>query len=496
MPRQLFRDWRPDLSKLANSSGCVVANDCVPIASGFGPRPGFLDGGFTTAATEAVTSGFSIRDNSRNPNNFAGGATKLFHAKNDVADVSRAAGYTTGNERWTFSYFGNKVYASNYTDPLQSFELQTSSLFEDVAGDYVPRGRHLAVSGSFLVVGNYQDPITGAVPNGIGWSSLGNGSDWPEPGSDEALAKQSDRQPLEGDGGWVQAVVAGSEVTSIFQEKAIWRMDYRGGQTVFALNRVEPAHGCLIPGLAVAFKREVFFLSEDGFRIFDYTQSRPAGKERYDQAFLADVDTSYFNRVTAIRDPDTTRIWVSYAGAGNTAGTPNRLLIYDYELDRATTGDEALECLALTLPKSTGTLDDPPPEDIDATSGSFDDETTIAGAYALGGWDTSHKLGSMEGTNADARFTTGWLEMAPGQHARIVAVRPLINGSVGTTTRIASMEQTDDEEVFGKPVPLTRLGSCPHRVDGRYHQVQTDVKGSNFVDALGLDIDMIPTGSR
>jgi len=491
----MFSDWRPDLPNIANS-GLTVAKDCVPIEAGFGPRKTFSDGG-ATAAAEAMYAGIAVRDNARNPNVFAGGRTKLYRMKTDVADVSRSMGYTLApSDTWEFVHFGNKVYAATISERLQYFDLQSSTQFADVTGDYVPRFRHIGVSGSFLIGGNYSDSVDGAVPNGIAWSTLGNASDWPEPGSDEAVAKQSDRQALEGAGGWVQAVVAGAEVVAIFQEHAIWRMDYRGGQVVYALNRVEPAHGCLIPALAVPLKLQVFFLSEDGFRLFDYTSSRAAGKERYDQFFLSDVDTSYFNRVTAVRNPDATQVWISYPGAGNTSGTPNKLMIYDYELDKMTHGDEALDCLTDFLPKSTGSLDDPPLEDIDDTTGSFDDEVTSAGAFALGAWDTNHKIGSMTGPVKDARFTTGWLELAPGNHSRIVAIRPLVNGNAGTTTRIASMETTSDTAVFKKPSGLTRVGSCPHRSDGRYHQIQTDVKGTDFIDALGLDIDVIPGGVR
>ena len=54
---------------------------------------------------------------------------------------------------------------------------------------------------------------------------------------DLAASVQSDNQTLQGDGGWIQAVTPGSEVGAIFQERAIWRMDYRGGDIVFDVER-------------------------------------------------------------------------------------------------------------------------------------------------------------------------------------------------------------------------------------------------------------------
>lgn len=494
MPRVLFKDWRPDIPNLLNN-GVTVAKNCVPVAGGFGPLPSLVDAG-QNALTLYCRGGHSVVDASRNTHNFAGDETKLYRIyTSGLEDISKVGGYScNGDRRWVFETFSNQVFAANPNDPLQVFTLGASSKFADVAD--APRFRHLGVVGNFLVGGNYFDSVDGSVPNGIAWPAIANPTYWPDPGSDAAALVQSDRQPLEGDGGWVQAVLPGAEVGAIFQERAIWRMDYRGGGVVFELNRVEPSYGLLVPGLAVPFGRAIFFLAENGFRIFDYTQSVPAGKERVDRWFFNDYDSTYPHRVSAIRDPDSTRIWVSYPGAGNTAGTPNKLLVYDFALNRFAHGDEAIECLVRYVTPTLGTLDSPPAEDIDASSGSFDDEQSAPGAFSIGAWATTHKLGSYTGANKDVTLESGNLEFVPGRRSKVRSVRPLVDGNRDTKTSIAALADTSDAVVYGKKIALDRTGRCPHRSNGRYHRIKTEIDGADFVEALGLDVDALPEGSR
>ena len=69
-------------------------------------------------------------------------------------------------------------------------------------------------------------------------------------------------------------------------------------------------------------------------RCFLLRLSTPIGREVIDQTFLADIDTAYFNRVSAVKDPDTQRIRILYPGAGNVGGVPNKELVYDWGLNR------------------------------------------------------------------------------------------------------------------------------------------------------------------
>jgi hypothetical protein len=503
----MFRDWRPDLPDFVNN-GVIKALNAVPIVGGFGPTRQWVDSG-DDALPDTCLGGWAARDNLRKAHIFAGTSATLQHIyAAGLVDVSRAIGYTlSGQDQWNYASFGDNVFAASPNNDLQYFDLRGSTLFDDVANypvtlgqprsPYVPRARHLGVVGQFVVLGNYYDGIDGSVPNGVAWGGIGNPLYWPDPNSDDRAAVQSDRQALEGDGGWVMAVVGGAEVGAVFRESAIHRMDYRGGADVFDIIKVEEEFGCMVPGLAIPAGRKILFYSESGWRIFDYTQTYPAGKGRIDAWFKADLDTSYPHRVRALTNPDETTIVISYPGAGNVGGNPNRLLFYDHALDRFSHGDQVVDCLAPYLPplSGAGTMDDPvvpmdtDPFPMDALSGA-------AGDWALGAWDTNHKFGDFSGDYRDVTFETGLLELNPGRRARVTEVRPLVNGEQLSRLRISAVESLSKPDKFAAAIALTATGIFPARTEGRYHKLRLELDGDYFENAVGLDISATDAGTR
>jgi len=515
LPRIVFKDWRPDLSTILNP-GVEKALNTVPIAGGFGPLPGWTsDSDYSAVANQEVRGTISVRDKSRNSNVFAGtastatpgeGSLYRWGAGKDAEPVNWATGpYTVnnaGSQRWEFELFGNVVYATNWHDPLQYFDLGISADFDAVANastpasPYVPRCRHMGVVGQFLILGNYYDGLQGAVPNGLAWGGIGNPLFWPNPLSDDRAAVQSDRQALEGDGGWVMALVGGAEVGAVFRENAIHRMDYRGGSDIFEITKVEHEYGCVIPGAAAAFGRQILFYSEAGWRIFDLMDTRPAGKERVDSWFAADIDMSFAYRARVVADPDSTRIFCSYAGAGhNAAGDPNKLLIYDHALDRFTHGDEAMDCLGRYLVRVVPTMDSPSVP-MDNPAFDMDDVGGSAGEYALGGWNQSAQFGAFSGAAKDVTIETGLQNHVPGRVALVNGVRPMTVGDARSTIRIATLETPSKAAVFGKKIPLSSIGHFSARHRGRFHKYRLELAGSDFDNAIGLDVSVRDAGSR
>jgi hypothetical protein len=363
---------------------------------------------------------------------------------------------------------------------------------------------------NFVVFGNIYDQEIGNHPEAISWSGINNSLSWPERGSDGAVAVQSDRQILEGNGGWVQAVVPGSEVGAIFQEHAIWRMDYVGGDVVFALRRVEPNRGLLIPGLAVPVGRRVFYLAEEGFYMFDYTSSEPIGKDRIDSTFFADYDADYPDRVTAIRDPDSTRIFVLYAGAGNTDGTPNKMLIYDWALDNFTTAEIDAEVLTWAVTPglnldSPDTVADPDilgtqtggagsPDTDPPGDETFDIRQAEPGALSLGAYNTSHVLSNFSGSNLAGTLESGDVEITPGYRSFVKEVRPIVD-SVDATIQVASTKRRNETITYCPIVKQDDDGKCSTRVDGRYHRFRTNLP-STFTNAVGMDVESRRSGRQ
>jgi hypothetical protein len=511
--RLLFGELRPDLPSLANAEGLIRARNMIPQVGGYRPASGLSALTGATALDARPRGAISGIDAGGDGFLFAGDATKLYRQGDaGTVDVSRTAGgaYLLGTDhRWSFTKFGESIYASTPNDDTQFFNIGASTNFGPVTG--APRARHLAVVGDFVMMGNIYDPVLGPLPEDLRWSAYRNGQYWPTPGTDEAVSVQSDRQPLEGGGGWVQDLVSGAEVGAAFQERAIHRLDYVGGTGVFRVTRVDQNIGMFVAHSGVAFGRGVFFIAEDGFRIFDYTSSMPIGKGKISSTFLADLDGAHLDRVWTAKDPDETVIWCAYPGAGNTAGRPNKMIWYDYALNRFSEGAIDLESLIENVTETPGSIDadeslpddpddlgDPGFENPGGTAGygdtSFDDRGTAAGASRMGAFGTTFVASDFSGAALEGLIETGDLELQPGKFAFLTEARPIVDTREAEIA-VATRSKRTDDITFGPFVGQDEDGKVPLRADGRYHRLRAKLP-AGWTDAVGVDLTHVESGER
>lgn len=510
-----FGDYKPDLAKLAND-GLTVAKNTVPISGGYTGINALVNVSEFSAIAERPRGAIAGIDARGNPYNFVGTETKLYALRTETIDATRLVGGDygcNGDNFWEFAVFDNFVIAVNAGDAPQYFTINTADNFlklgnPDLTNTVAPSGTsHIGIIDRFVVMGNTMNN-----PAEIHWSALNDPFNWPAPGSDVAVALQSDRQALSGDGGAVQRVVSGAEVGVIFQERAIWRADYRGGDVIFELNRVEPNRGLLIPAIAVPFGRNVFYLAEDGFYLFNYTESTPIGRDIIDATFLADVDTALFDRVSAVPDPDSQRIWILYPGAGHVAaGTPNKYLCYDWGLNRWSHGEITAEWLTQTVEAgvhldSLGTPTDPndeldnptlyPDGGVDSAGlGSFDERQVATGGLRLGAYSvTPFRLQDFTGAGLAATLQTGRRELIAGSRSLATRARIIIDG-VNPTLEVAGLRRVNATTRFGPSSRIDEDGDAPCRKDGRYHVFKV-VAGTGFSDALYMDVLVQRSGNR
>ena len=125
-----FKDWLPDQPSILDTVS--EANNVIPLAIGYGPFKSAVN--YSGAATEDLTNCFAAKvDN--DVTIFAGGSTKLFKVSSTdltMEDVSKAGGYT-GVNRWKFVQFGNYALASNGSEKIQYFDVNSSTDFADLA---------------------------------------------------------------------------------------------------------------------------------------------------------------------------------------------------------------------------------------------------------------------------------------------------------------------------------------------------------------------------
>src|SRR5215831_1952597 len=322
-----FGDWRPDLSAYQGSASQLIQN-VVPRADGYGPFADFT--AFTAALPAACRGFFYARKTDGSIVVFAGTASRLYQLSNtdfSWVDVSKAgASYTSlpSSDHWQFAQFGNLVLAVQANSVPQVFDVTSASAFADLGGS-PPQARYIAVVGRFVVLSGLL-----STPYRIQWSGLNGVTAW------TSGVNSSDYQDLP-DGGIVRGV-AGGEYGVVFQETAMRRMVYvPGSPVIFNIERIAEDKGLMAPYSLIRAGDRIFFLAPQGFQTMLSSTGLPApiGKERFDRSFFADLDAGNLQLVIGCADPAATRVYWAYKSQGGSAGLFDKILCYDYALDRA-----------------------------------------------------------------------------------------------------------------------------------------------------------------
>src|SRR5262249_36710365 len=153
------------------------------------------------------------------------------------------------------------------------------------------------------------------------------------------------------DGGSIRGIagaIAGTD-GAVFGEQGIYRVAYEGPPTIFRFDMVDRARGCVAAGSIVNNGTFAAYLANDGWYVFDGFRSLPIGGQNVDKWFYADLDQNYLHRISGVVDPINKLFFWSYPGAGNSGGTPNRLLIYNWALQRWSHADVTAELVFRSL---------------------------------------------------------------------------------------------------------------------------------------------------
>src|SRR5262249_30726996 len=194
--------------------------------------------------------------------------------------------------------------------------------------------------------------------------------------------------------------VAGGEFGVIFQESAMRRMVYApGSPVIFNIERITEDKGLMAPYSLIRAGDKIFFLAPHGFQGMVSTGLPQAiGKERFDRTFFADYDSGSIQMIIGAADPGQTRVYWAYKSQAGTIGQFDKILCYDYALDRASILAMSGEYLA-SLARPGVTL-----EGLDSVSGSLDalsfslDDVSINALSRLSAVGAAHKLGFFAGS--------------------------------------------------------------------------------------------------
>jgi hypothetical protein len=429
-----YGEWLPDIPAHQNP-GMLTARNCKPYVNSYGPISQWT--AFSDALPAYPRGNILVRDKDNNVYYFVGDETDLYDLTGTGwTERTRTSGgdYATAtDEVWEFAQWSQIVVATNFSDEMQSITLGGAN-FANLGGT-PPQARHIAVVRDFMVAGNTWDASDGNVPNRIRWCAKGDITDWTI-----AAATQADKEDLLGEGGWVQRVVGG-EYGIVFQERSVWRMTYVGSPVVFQLDEIMPSRGTIAPGSVIRVGHLTFFLSNDGFEVLvNGTERNRIGHNKVDRTFFADLDEANIHRMSATASPKEKLVYWSYPGEGNSGGTPNKVLIFDWENQRWSEMNDVV--YAMGSASDTGTTMDA----MDAvlaetgtdlvTNGTFatDSDWTKGTGWTIGSGTATHAAGTASVLSQDVSPTDleGYYLTFTVSGRSAGSVTPSIGGTDGT----------------------------------------------------------------
>ncbi len=475
MPTQriTFTEWTPDQPGIAENLS--VAKNVVPSSLGFRPFPTAVD--YSAAASENLNNVFAGRFNNTTTL-FAGGATKLFRfdsADLSMDDVSKSGGYSNIT-KWNFVQFGDTIITANNVNKLQYWTLGSSTTFNDITD--APIAKYVAVVRDFVVAANLN---SGTDSNKIQWSDINDEQDWTAGG-----ASQSDFQIL-ADGGNITGLTGG-EFGLVLLERAIMRMTYIGSPFFFQFDAISKTLGCVEGNSVVKYGNMTYFLGDDGFYSCDGQNITPIGNNRVDKWFYSNANPSKINTMSATSDPlRKLIIWNFLDNFGK-----RQLLIYNWQSDKWSSGDTDTTAInyAATAGATLEGLDIY--GSLDALTTSLDDPLWAGGQLLFTGVRGA-KIVTFTGANATAELATG--DIGSEANTVITLARPIIdNGSANVA--ISSRTLLTEVVEYGSYTAATSENRVSLRSAGKYHRLSIVPTGSQWSNAIAIDIDITNQGVR
>jgi hypothetical protein len=482
-----YGPWHPDVVSI-NANALRQAQNCRPVANGFAPlqQPTAVSEALPATCRGAVT----VLQLDGTGASYAGTEEALYSLQPDLTwtDVTRAVGGAygvTSGERWRFTSFGDLIIATSYTDDIQKASISGGGAFQALGGT-PPKARYIDVMRDFVVLA-----CLDGNENRIHWSGLNDAEGW------TIGTNSSDIQDFPS-GGPVTGFLGG-EVGYVFQRERVTRMTYLpGSDIIMQFDQVEGGRGLAAPNSLVRLGQEAFYLTSDGFYRMSLVNggAQPIGIGKWHDWFTNDIkpgsDLFVYGALTPANDAI---LWAYISKDSPSVTTPNKVVLYNFHLDEATTALLDVEAVApwLTAGFTLDTINSF--GDLDNLPVSLDSPFWKGGAPIAGIIGTDNKLQHFEGSNMEATFITSDGQRE-GRRTHINGIRPHIDTSA-VTVEIGGRERDSDVVSYGPVETMEDTGWVPTWVSGNYLRARIKVPaGSTWNVAKGFDVDFADAGKR
>jgi hypothetical protein len=485
-----FGEWLPDAPDYKNP-GCIVADNCFPSTGGYSSFPGFNDQGDTI--NEAVRGAQQFFRSDGTSVIVGGTSTKLFVVVGGT--LTETTGYTAigADAYWDFARFNDLIIAvAPNNAPQYLTDIDSDTGWSALPGS-PPTMETIGRVGNFLMLGN-----ASANKSRVQWSAEND----PTASWVTDRTAQSGLAELQPEYGKITAI-AGDRYPLVFQERGISRIDPVGPPTVFNIQTIEEARGCIAPGSAVTVGFLTYFLAHDGFWATDGASVQPVGTRRVNKWFFDNVsEGDRFRTHGAVVWEKQSIIWTFYPVYNATGFL--RQIIYSWAENRWSTASVNMHYLVDNKVDAT-TLEDLDalfPTGIEDVTPVMDSTFWLAKSRVLSAFrenaSGNSELSYLNGDTLEATFETADHQPKPGYRVSVNAIYPVVeNDDENTEAALITRTLKGSTPVTSAQTAINAAGFCPVRGDGRFARAKMVIPAAAVWDkAQGVQLEFRASGKR
>lgn len=453
----IFKEWLPDQHDLDNP-GLIEANNTIPVRRRYKHfRP--LVGRGASGVAETFNSAFRAETNAGGGWVLGGTQSRLYRAQGSAAAFTTNSA-TLSASSWRFVQFEDIVVAALGASnvPLQWTVGSAAGAITLAAAGTAPPADVVGVINQFVLLNDASQQ------NLLRWSSIGDPTDWPTPGSATAIARQSGEEELPAELGGIKGIFGNDQYGIVFQESGIHRVTYVGGDVVFQFDKISDGIGLAFMHAAVQVGGVVYFATRSGFYATDGVNVRSIGDGKVNKWFY-DMHSFAITplRVQANVDWDSGNVcWSAPVSAG--AASETKLIFYNPVEDRFTNATQTVRALV------------------------YGGGQHFAYTYGHEGITDGNQVGEFDGTAGTAIFITGEVEFSRGGYSRVSGVKPLVDVTANAVT-VAIGTRNDQQATptfTAETTANSRSGFADFRSEAKYHRARLTITGT-FNGAQGLE---------
>lgn len=474
-----------------------VMTDCdliIPTLRGFKAIPSDADAGLATAPS-AIASAFSYKLGDGTNQVLAGtegsasaATSRLYNVTpsgwTDLTSSASGGDYTaTARARWTFTTYGDTVYAAQKGVAIQK---STGSEFTAVSG--APKALCILSVLDFVMAFNTDDggAVYGNDANRWWCSAAGDPDSWTADIATQATTGLLTDTP----GGITAAARVGSNVVA-FKERNAYLGTYQGAPAVWGWQLIPGSGlGAYSPYSVVTVEGiGVLTIGTDNIYVYDGSRATPIGTNRVSQFLFSDLDYANAQSIVGYHNQADSLVYWYYPSRQEPTGELTRYLAYNYRSDRWGFGRKSTKfAFAYLSPGATyDSLADITTTYDALPTASYDDWLAPTGTYLPANVGSDGMVTILDGESGTSYYTTGNLGL-DGAVTVLSRSRPrFITAPTTGEQQHSYTNQLGSTETISQASSGMSNGTFDHVFSARWHKLKHTYTGN--MELTGIDVE-------